>query len=329
MNLRLITVAVLIALLGLVVAPATAGAAPKPSDGVPIPVTGTGSFTGTFNLKKFVSITNADGTPGVAVVGDVLDASGAVAQPNVQWPIDLAATAQANQAAQSNDGAVAAMATCDILKLVLGPLHLDLLGLVIDLNQVVLTITGLTGQGELLGNLLCGIAGIFDAAGLLQQLLGSLTQLNTLLEQVNGILGSLLGSNGVLSGNMLVNNFSSSGEQILANGTLAGQPISAPLDLAATRAANGMAGGAVMAGVMAAPAATCDVLNLVLAPLHLDVLGLNVDLSQVILNITAQSGAGNLLGNLLCAVTHLLDGPAPLAGLVNQLNHILRVLGGA
>jgi len=324
MKLRLVTVALLIALLGLVLAPATAGAAPKPSDGVPIPVTGTGNFTGTFNVKKFVS---TDGGKGIAIVGDVLDANGAVAQSDVEWPVDLAATAQANQAAQDKTGAVTAMATCDILNLVLGPLHLNLLGLVVDLNQVVLTVTGLTGTGELLGNLLCGIAGIFDPAGLLGLLLGNLGILNGALG--SGILGSLTQGIIAIGGNMLVSNFSRSGDQILANGTLGGQPISAPLDLAATRAANGTAGGATTASVMAAPAANCDVLNLVLAPLHLDLLGLNVDLSQVILNITAQSGAGNLLGNLLCAVTHLLDGPAPLAGLVNQLNHILDVLRGA
>jgi hypothetical protein len=43
-------------------------------------------------------------------------------------------------------------ASCDILNLDLGPLHLDLLGLVVDLNEVVLTITGATGAGNLLGN---------------------------------------------------------------------------------------------------------------------------------------------------------------------------------
>jgi len=35
-----------------------------------------------------------------------------------------------------------------------------LLGLVVDLNQVVLSITGLIGAGDLLGNLLCTIAGL-------------------------------------------------------------------------------------------------------------------------------------------------------------------------
>src|SRR3954447_26327922 len=50
---------------------------------------------------------------------------------------------------------------------------------------------------------------------------------------------------------------------------------------------------------------TCPILILDLGPLHLDLLGLTVDLAPVHLNISAQSGAGNLLGNLLCAVANL------------------------
>jgi hypothetical protein len=60
----------------------------------------------------------------------------------------------------------------------------------------------------------------------------------------------------------------------------------------------------------------------VLGPLDLDLLGLQVHLDRIVLNIVAQSGAGNLLGNLLCAVTGLLDG-GPLAGLLGQLNTLL------
>ena len=41
------------------------------------------------------------------------------------------------------------------------------------------------------------------------------------------------------------------------------------------------------------------------------------------LDITAQTGAGNLLGNLLCAVAGLLDNPS---GLVRLLNQILAAL---
>jgi|tagenome__1003787_1003787.scaffolds.fasta_scaffold20594708_1 hypothetical protein len=47
--------------------------------------------------------------------------------------------------------------TCSILDLVLGPLHLDLLGLVVDLNRVHLSITG-NPAGGILGRLLCGVA---------------------------------------------------------------------------------------------------------------------------------------------------------------------------
>ncbi|GAA1971993.1 hypothetical protein GCM10009817_10120 [Terrabacter lapilli] len=72
----------------------------------------------------------------------------------------------------------------------------------------------------------------------------------------------------------------------------------------------------------AAAANSCDILNLVLGPLHLNLLGLNVDLNQVVLNITGQTGAGNLLGNLLCAVAGLLDGNG-LTGLAGLLNRLL------
>jgi len=81
------------------------------------------------------------------------------------------------------------------------------------------------------------------------------------------------------------------------------------------------------AGRAAAARATCDILNLVLAPLDLDLLGLQVHLDRVVLTIVAKSGAGNLLGNLLCAVTGLLDG-AGLGGLLGRLTNLLdRTLG--
>ena len=80
------------------------------------------------------------------------------------------------------------------------------------------------------------------------------------------------------------------------------------------------------AGRAAAQAAPCDILNLVLGPLDLDLLGLQIHLDRVVLNIIAQSGAGNLLGNLLCAVAGLLDGG--LGGLLGRLTRLLnRILG--
>jgi len=88
-------------------------------------------------------------------------------------------------------------------------------------------------------------------------------------------------------------------------GTVTDKPITAPI----STAANG----------------SCQILDLTLGPLNLDLLGLVVHLDTVHLNITAQQGPGNLLGNLLCAVAHLLDnnGGFGLQSLVNLLNQII------
>ena len=77
-------------------------------------------------------------------------------------------------------------------------------------------------------------------------------------------------------------------------------------------------------------AKACDILDLILGPLHLNLLGLHVDLKRVVLHIVAMSGAGNLLGNLLCAVAHLLDGTRlidqlKLANLLNKILSLLRI----
>ena len=69
--------------------------------------------------------------------------------------------------------------------------------------------------------------------------------------------------------------------------------------------------------------ATCDILHLDLGPLNVDLLGLQINLSRIVLDITAQAGAGNLLGNLLCAVANLLNNPSGLADLLNRILAIL------
>jgi hypothetical protein len=79
----------------------------------------------------------------------------------------------------------------------------------------------------------------------------------------------------------------------------------------------------VITTAVTSTSATCPILSLTLGPLHLNLLGLVVDLNQVVLNITAQSGPGNLLGNLLCSVAHLLDSNASVNALVNVLNNLL------
>jgi hypothetical protein len=74
---------------------------------------------------------------------------------------------------------------CTILTLDLGPLDLEVLGLRVQLNEIELDITGETGAGNLLGNLLCAIADI--GAGGLSDLLDSVIgALNNLLNQLLG-----------------------------------------------------------------------------------------------------------------------------------------------
>ena len=82
-------------------------------------------------------------------------------------------------------------------------------------------------------------------------------------------------------------------------------------------------------------AASCSILHLDLGPLDLNLLGLVVHLDEVILDISAQPGAGNLLGNLLCAITGLLNGfnlgnilqGALTNVLTNLLNNLLGIVG--
>lgn len=76
---------------------------------------------------------------------------------------------------------------------------------------------------------------------------------------------------------------------------------------------------------------TCPILDLVLGPLDLNLLGLHVTLNQVNLVIEAIGGAGALLGNLLCAIAGLLDPGGFLPGILGQiatlLNQIIGILG--
>jgi hypothetical protein len=80
---------------------------------------------------------------------------------------------------------------------------------------------------------------------------------------------------------------------------------------------------------VAEAAAVCRILRLRLGPLFLNLLGLRITTNRIRLNIVAIPGPGNLLGNLLCAIAGLLDGPPTLAQLTRatrQLNRILRLL---
>lgn len=75
-----------------------------------------------------------------------------------------------------------------------------------------------------------------------------------------------------------------------------------------------------------APQVRCPILHLTLGPLDLNLLGLTVHLDRVVLDITAVGAPGNLLGNLLCAIAHLLDG-GPLSQIIDLLNRVVDLFG--
>jgi hypothetical protein len=116
---------------------------------------------------------------------------------------------------------------------------------------------------------------------------------------------------GAFSGVFTLTSFAVRDGQVVALGTVSG---------VVTNAA-GVVGSALatIALPVSVGATTCEILHLDLGPISIDLLGLQVDLSRVVLDITAQAGAGNLLGNLLCAVAGLLDNPSGLARLLNQI----------
>jgi hypothetical protein len=120
---------------------------------------------------------------------------------------------------------------------------------------------------------------------------------------------------GTLTGQLVINSFRVVDGQVTALGTLTGRITDTAGNLLGTVA--------TPVAVPVTGTGSCTVLHLTLGPLDLDLLGLQVHLDRVVLDISAQPGAGNLLGNLLCSVANLLNGGGPLQPIVNALNHIL------
>ena len=130
-----------------------------------------------------------------------------------------------------------------------------------------------SGPGNLLGNLLTDVANLLNGGTPLSSILGGLssTQLSTLLNGVTGLLNGVLGS-------------------LLGGGA-----------------------GGTLGGLTAAADPTTSILHLSLGPVALNLLGLNVNVDNcangpVTADVTATSGPGDLLGNLLTGVSNLLNG---------------------
>lgn len=127
-------------------------------------ITNVGTFVGTFTPTKFTTQNGQLAVTGL-VQGTFTTAAGAT-QAVSQTVTTVVTNATANNA-------------CTILTLDLGPLDLNLLGLQVQLNEVQLDITAVPGSGNLLGNLLCAVAGLLDQ--------GQVSGLATLLNQLLGL----------------------------------------------------------------------------------------------------------------------------------------------
>ena len=149
----------------------------------------------------------------------------------------------------------------------------------------------------------------------------AVAQRNSLLSQVP-VTGALA-DGGTFQGLLNVTQLAVSNGQLLVSGVLTGTATSATGVVTTINQTFQAVAGSLIGG---GAGGVCDILFLDLGPLHLDVLGLTVDLSRVTLDVNAVPGAGNLLGNLLCSLTGLLDNGGPLAGLTQLLNRINALL---
>jgi len=206
----------------------------------------------------------------------------------VQIPLSITSSHTTTPATHGH--AARPAATTTILHLALGPVNLNLLGLNLKLDNcrggpVTVDVTAVSGSGNLLGNLLTGVANLLNPS----------TPVGTALSSIPGP-GTGTGPGSI------------TGTLTTALNTLLGD-LTAATPTAGVPAAGGATGGATAA------ATATQILNLRLNPIHLNLLGLHVDTSSICLNVTAVPGTGNLLGNLLTDVANLLNGPSPLTGL--------------
>ncbi len=135
---------------------------------------------------------------------------------------------------------------------------------------------------------------------------------------------------GKVAGTFQIQKFAVQGTQLMAIGNLVANVTQGGVTQTVVAAGTAIPVQTPNAGTAAATtnaastaAGSCFILNLTLGPLDLNLLGLQVHLNQVVLNITAQSGSGNLLGNLLCSVADLLNNGGALTDISNLLNQIL------
>jgi hypothetical protein len=137
------------------------------------------------------------------------------------------------------------------------------------------------------------------------------------------------GAQGAFNGTLRITSFAVQNNQLVATGIVTGTMATTNglVSVARSVTVPVITGAATRTPTATAAATGCEILHLELGPLDLDLLGLVVHLDRIVLDITAVPGAGNLLGNLLCSVTNLLNIGGSLTQIANLLNQILGILG--
>ena len=206
----------------LLLTPLSFASAKNSTEGLSVPISGTftdqaggiGRFSGTFTITRFAVVNDSIHAVG-GITGTLTDSQGhviATGFQSVSVPITassgpIAATTDASQAPaarpamfmktsfDSSQPALFSRAartvpapqlSCQILRLSIGAIDLNLLGLTVHLNPVLLVINAVPGPGNLLGNLLCAIVNMLNGGGPLVQVVALLNQL---LEVLGGLGG--------------------------------------------------------------------------------------------------------------------------------------------
>jgi hypothetical protein len=151
-----------------------------------VAITGTKGFKGTYTINRFT--TRNGKLVATGTLRGTMRKRGAtlrVTRKNVVMPASVAGAGTGANAAQQPLPPLPGGRSCQILALNLGPINLNLLGLVVRTNEIQLRIDAVRGPGNLLGNLLCAITGILNPTGALGQLTGAI---NNLAAALNAIL---------------------------------------------------------------------------------------------------------------------------------------------
>jgi len=179
-----------------------------------------------------------------------------------------------------------------ILALTVAPIDLNLLGLVLQTNSIQVNATAQTGNGDLLGNI---------GATLLNTVGATPQNLTTLNNDLNAILGKVVG---VLNASTLT---------VPASAISSLSPVLQQLTSPTLVNSSGSASAPILNLAIASPSGG--------TPVNVNLLGLDITTSNIQAQLTAQTGDGQILGNLLYNLSNLLN-PSGVASLLPILGEL-------